>query len=164
LVSRSLSIAWKIILVADLGVLVYGLMLVLDPYILGNGFQSYTGQSLAALSQGSPRTADYLLLIVRDLGGFNVAFATVTIGVVLTGFRRREPWAWYLLLAGNIVGYGGSILFDLTVRAIGVFEILEFGFAGLIFASLAVSAREILRLRKTRRQESLPVEGGTIPR
>jgi hypothetical protein len=88
------SIAWKIILIADLGVSLYGLLLALNPDdFLANGFQSVTGESWSALHSDSPETVEYISLLGRTLGGFNVAFGALAIFIVLKGFRKGEVWS-----------------------------------------------------------------------
>jgi hypothetical protein len=142
--SRTVGVAWKVILIADLGVLVYGLMATLVPEVLGEGFESYTGQSLSALLSASPKTGEYILLLGRLVGAFNVAFAVAAIAIVLMSFRRGEVWSWYALLIGNTVGYISPIVFDQTVGAINIFEQLEIVFIVLIYIMLGISAKDIL--------------------
>jgi hypothetical protein len=100
--SRKVGVAWKVILIADLGVLVYGLIATLVPEVLSEGFESYTGQSLSALLSASPKTGEYILLLGRLVGAFTVAFAVAAIAIVLMSFRKGEVWSWYALLVGNI--------------------------------------------------------------
>jgi hypothetical protein len=145
-----LSIAWKIILIADLGVLLYGIMVVLVPDVLNEGFRISTGQNWATLVSTNPRTADYLLLLWRLLGALNVAFAVGAITVALTSFRRGEMWSWFALLIGNTIGYGSPIAFDLTVGAIGVFEELEIILLVLIYVALGISAKDVLSKKANR--------------
>lgn len=142
--SRSLSIAWKVILVADLGVLLYGLMATLVPEVLSEGFQAYTGQSLSALLSASPKTAEYILLLGRLLGAFNTAFALAVISIVLMSFRKGEAWSWYALLIANSAGYFSPIAFDWTIGSVGIFEQLEIVFIVLIYVALGISAKDIL--------------------
>jgi hypothetical protein len=147
--SRSVGVAWKVILIADLGVLLYGLMALLVPEVLGDGFQSYTGQSLSTLLSTNPKTGEYVLLLGRLIGAFNIAFAVSAIAIVLMPFRRGEAWSWFALLVANTVGYVSPIVFDQIMGAIGVFEQLEIVFLILIYIMLGISARDILRKKST---------------
>lgn len=142
--SRSLGIAWKVVLAADVGVLAYGIMAVLRPEVLVPAFEAYTGRPWAALVASDPGTAAYLMLAGRVLGGLNVAFASVAIPVAAVPFRRGEPWAWYALLAGNTVGYGSPVAHDLIAGAVGPFEVAEIALIALVFAALALAARDVL--------------------
>ncbi len=148
--SRWVSVAWKIILVADLAVLLYGLLAALMPdALLGEGFEVFSGQSWSALLSTSPRTAEYISLSGRLLGALNIAFAVLAIAIALTSFRKGEVWSWYALLIGNTVGYCSPIAFDLTVGAISVFEQLEIVMILLIYLALAISARDILMKKRS---------------
>ena len=68
---RRLRVAWVVILVADLGVLAYGLLAVFSPDQLTAGYESATGRAWSELVASIPQTADFILLLFRLLGGFN---------------------------------------------------------------------------------------------
>lgn len=143
----TVKVAWKVVLAADVGVLLYGLMAVSDPSIFGEGYRTYTGQDWSALQATSPRTAEYVSLLARVVGGLNVGIAVAAITMILAGFRRRQAWSWYGLLAVNTIGYGTPIAFDLTVGSIGIFERLEQVLIILVYVALASCARDMLRPR-----------------
>lgn len=131
-------------MIADLGVLLYGLMVIFVPSVLSEGFRVSTGQSWSTLLSVSPKTAEYLMLLWRLLGALNVAFAVVAIAIVLVSFRKGEAWSWYALLIGNTIGYCSPIAFDLTVGVVGVFEDLEIVLIVLTYIALGISAKEVL--------------------
>jgi len=143
--SRYTSIAWKVILIADLGVLLYGLMAVLSPEVLGEGFESYTGQSLSALLSTNSKIAEYLILLGRLVGAFNVAFAVGAIAIILASFRKGTTWSWITLLSINTIGYASPIVFDQIVGSVGIFEQLEIVFLLLIYLMLGISAKDFLK-------------------
>jgi hypothetical protein len=69
-----------------------------------------------------------------------VAVAVLSIAIATTAFRRGEGWAWWALLVGNTIAFGGAMTYDRIVGAIGPFEMLEYvGLAG-IYGALAVTA------------------------
>jgi hypothetical protein len=69
------------------------------------GFKNYTDQSLSTLLSTNPKTGEYILLLDRLIGAFNMAIAVSAIAIVLTAFRRGEAWSWFALLACNTIGY-----------------------------------------------------------
>ncbi len=141
-------IAWKFILVADAAVVLYGLLLVLMPAgMLSAGFGKFTGQSWGSLRAESSATADYVAMLGRVLGALNVAFGVMGCAVALGAFRRGATWAWYALLIGNTFGYGGPVAYDLTVRSITIFELLEMALLLLVYAALAMTAKDIVGAR-----------------
>ena len=145
--SRALGGAWKILLVADAGVLLYGRMGLLDPGNFRDGCQSYSGEDRTAFASTSPAAAGYLLLLARLVSGINVAFAAGALAIVGTAFRRGEAWSWYALLVSNAFAYGSPMVFDLTVGSIGPFERVEQALAVAIAVGLAMSAKAILGRR-----------------
>ncbi len=145
--SKSLAFAWIAILIAQLGVLLYGLLAVLAPDILIGAFENFTGQSWSALLSTNPETAEYILLVVRLVGAYNIAFGVVAIPIVFFSFRKGEAWSWYALLFGSSAAYLSPMIFDQVVGVIGLFEILEYVFLALVYLALGVSARDVLKGR-----------------
>ena len=149
MVSGTVRVAWKLVLAADVGVLLYGLMAVSDPSIFGAGFQTYTGQDWSALQTASPRVGEYVALLVRVIGGLNIGIAVAAIAMILAGLRSGQAWSWYGLLAVNTIGFGTPIAFDLTVGSIGIFERLEQILILLVYVALALCAKDVLRRKAT---------------
>lgn len=146
--TRALGIAWKVILIADLGLLLYGIMAVFTPQIFSAGYQAFTGQSWSQLSSVSPRTAEYILLLARLVGALNIAIGVVASLIVLMSFRRGEAWSWYALLIGNSIGYLSPMAYDQIVGSIGIFEQLEIVLIVLVYVALVISAKGVLRKDK----------------
>jgi hypothetical protein len=149
MIDRWRQIAWIIILIADAGLLAWGAMAALLPDglpgpgstpILTAGYESFTGGSWRELAATSPRTAAFILLLFRMYGVYIVAFGLLAIVVAATAFRRGERWAWWVLLVGNTIAYGSAMAYDLTVSAIGPFELSEYLGLGLIYLALAITA------------------------
>ena len=142
-------VAWSFILLTDALFIAWGAMAALLPGkllgpegrpILPAGYEGYTGERWSQLVATSPRTADYLTMLFRLYGSYNVAFGTLGVAITLTAFRRGESWAWWALLVGNTIALGCAMTYDRLVNAIGPFEMLEYvGLIG-IDASLLVTA------------------------
>lgn len=137
--SRPGSLAWMLILVADAGILMYGILVAAMPSVLTAGYESYTGTSWTELVARAPREAAYLLWVYRLVGGLNVALGITLIAVAVGPFRRGERWAWFTLLGGNVMAFGIPMTYDQITGAIGAFEILEFAALGAVFVALALS-------------------------
>ena len=140
--------AWLLIIVADAGWLVWGLMAALAPEhlpgpfsgsIVVDGYQGFTGGSWAELATSSPRTAGFVLMVFRMFGAVGVAFSGLAIVIAAKPFRRGEPWAWWALLIGNTIAFGVPMAYDRIVGAIGPFEMLEYVGIALIYAAMAVT-------------------------
>jgi hypothetical protein len=92
------------------------------------------------LAATSAATSDFLLLLFRVFGAYNVAFGIVGIAIAATAFRRGEAWAWWALLVGNTIAYGSAMTYDRMVGFIGPFEMLEYVCLAAIYAAAAVTA------------------------
>jgi hypothetical protein len=142
-------IAWIFILVADAGFLAWGAMAALAPeYLLGPGFkpiltagyEGFTRGSWQGLVDKSAGTAEFIAVLFRVYGAYNVAFAVLAMAIACTAFRRGDAWAWWALLVGNTIAFGSAMTYDWIVSAIGPFEMLEYvGIAG-VYAALAVTS------------------------
>ncbi len=147
--NRLRRIAWLLVLVADAGLLAWGAMAALAPQhllgpgsapILTAGYESFTGGSWSELANASPRTAAFILLLFRMYGVYIVVFGLLAVAVAATAFRRGETWAWWALLVGNTIAFGSAMTYDLTVGAIGPFELSEYLGIAVIYGALAVTA------------------------
>jgi hypothetical protein len=107
--------------------------------ILSAGYEGFTGESWADLVRTSPMTAKYAELLFRTYGMFNVAFGLTAGAIAVTAFRRGERWAWWALLAGNVIALVSAMTYDRLVRAIGPFELSEYLGLAAIFGALALA-------------------------
>lgn len=141
--------AWILILIADAGFMAWGAMAALAPENLpGPGslpiitaeYQNFTGGSWAELVNTSPKIADFITILFRMYGIFNVVFGFLAIAITVTAFRRGERWAWWILLIGNTIAWGSAIVFDRVVKAIGIFEMTEYVGLAIVYVALAWTA------------------------
>jgi len=149
IVRRWRRFAWVILLVADAGLLVWGLGAAAIPEhllgpggvpILPAGYEGYTGGSWDRLVATSPETTGYIALVFRMYGIYIVAFGALAIAISATAFRLGERWAWWALLVGNTLAFVSAMMYDRIVGAIGPFEWSEYLGLALIYGSLAVTA------------------------
>ena len=148
--ARCRHVAWFVILVADVGLLLWGAGAALIPTrligpggtaILPAGYEGYTNGSWQQLAATSAETAGYITLIFRMYGIYIVAFSLLAIAIAANGFRRGERWAWWALLVGNTIAFISAMTYDRIVGAIGPFEWSEYLGLAFIFGSLAVTFR-----------------------
>jgi hypothetical protein len=136
--------AWLAIVIADAGLLAWGALTAVAPGCPGAcmtaGFESFTKQPWSDLAARSLETSNFLLLLFRVFGAYNVAFGLLGIAVAATAFRRGEAWAWWALLVANTIAYGSAMTYDRMVGFIGPFEMLEYVCLAAVFAAAAVTA------------------------
>jgi hypothetical protein len=81
-----------------------------------------------------------MTLLFRMYGLYCVLFGFMGSVIALMAFRRGERWAWWVLLVSNTVALLSAMTYDLTVSAIGPFEVTEYLGLALVWAALAVTA------------------------
>ncbi len=146
--NRLRRIAWILIVIVDVGFVLWGAGAAVSPdhllgpggkAILPAGYEGFSGGSWSQLAQTSPSTAGYMVVLYRTYGLYNVAFGLMGIAIAVSAFRRRERWAWWALLAGNTLTLASAITYDRTVNAIGPFELSEYLGLALVWGALAVA-------------------------
>jgi hypothetical protein len=146
---RLQRVAWILILVVDVGYIAWGAGAAASPdrllgpggkAILPAGYEGYSGGSWSELSGASPVIAGYMTLLFRMYGLYCVLFGFMGSVIAITAFRRGERWAWWVLLVGNTVALLSAMTYDMTVSAIGPFELTEYLGLALVWGALAVTA------------------------
>ena len=146
---RLQRVAWILILVVDVGYIAWGAGAAASPdrllgpggkAILPAGYEGYSGGSWSELSGASPVIAGYMTLLFRMYGLYCVLFGFMGSVIAITAFRRGERWAWWVLLVGNTVALVSAMTYDITVSAIGPFELTEYLGLALVWGALAVTA------------------------
>lgn len=150
--------AWVLILVVDVCYIAWGGMAaawpehLLGPHgtpILTAGYEGFTNASWSDLSRTAPGTAGYIDLVFRLYGFYCAVFGLITSAIAATAFRRGEAWAWWTLLAGNVLALVSAMTYDWSVNAIGPFEVTEYLGLVMILGALALTAplarRSVLR-------------------
>ena len=152
------QIAWILILVVDVGYILWGGMAATMPdgllgpggkAILPAGYEGYSGASWPELLRTSPMTANYMIVLYRMYGIYNVLFGLMGSVIAVTAFRRGDRWAWWALLVGNTVALVSAIRYDWIVNAIGPFELAEYLGLVLVCGALAVTAPFLAAGRKS---------------
>jgi hypothetical protein len=140
--------AWILILIADAGFIVWGAMAALaTEHLAGPGsipilvaeYQNFTGLSWIELETSSAKIAEFITILFRMYGTFNVIFGLLTVAITISAFRRGERWAWWTLLVSNTIAFGSAITFDRVVNAIGIFEMSEYLGIVMIYVALAAT-------------------------
>jgi hypothetical protein len=141
--------AWVLVLIVDLGYIAWGATAAAMPdgllgpggkAILPAGYEGYSGGSWAELLRTSPMSANYMIVLYRMYGIYNVVFGLLGSVIAVTAFRRGDHWAWWVLLVGNTIALVSAIRYDWIVNAIGPFELTEYLGLALIFGAAAVTA------------------------
>ncbi len=146
---RRRHVAWILILIVDAGFVAWGAMAAALPELLAGpggtpiltaGYEGFSRASWSELVSTSPMTAEFIMILFRMYGVFNVVFGLMASAITVTAFRRGEHWAWWALLVGNTMAIGSATTYDWIVNAIGPFELSEYLGLVLVYGALAITA------------------------
>jgi hypothetical protein len=147
--ARRRQVAWILILIVDAGFVAWGAMAAALPDLLAGpggmpiltaGYEGFSKGSWSELASTAPMTANYIVILFRMYGVFNLIFGVMAAAIAVTAFRRGESWAWWTLLVGHTIALGSAMRYDWVVNAIGPFELSEYLGLALICGALAVTA------------------------
>jgi hypothetical protein len=142
------QIAMILILIVDVGYVAWGGMAALSPdgllgpggkAILPAGYEGYSNASWSELVETSPAIANYMIVLFRMYGIYNVLFGLMGSAVAITAFRRGDRWAWWALLVGNVTALVSAMRYDWIVNAIGPFELTEYLGLAFVVGALALT-------------------------
>jgi hypothetical protein len=141
-------IAWILILIVDVSDIAWGFMAAAFPNhltgpggtpILVAGYEGFSKGSWTELVSSAPLAAQYMDVLFRTYGMYNVVFGLLGSAIAVTAFRRGERWAWWALLGGNVLALVSAMIYDKTVNAIGPFELTEYLGLAMVLAALAIT-------------------------
>jgi len=165
-------VAWILILIVDVGFIAWGTgAAVFLDHLLGPGGKTILPAAYEGLSKGSwsdlvqtvPMAAQYMDVLYRTYGWYNVAFGVTTTLIAVTAFRRGDRWAWWALFLGNTITLVSAIIYDKRVNAIGPFELTEYLGLLMVWGACAFTAPFLAAGRMPRvtdRTTPIPSSGG----
>ena len=90
--------AWVILLAVGLLWLVVGFVAVFQPEGIFEGdAQAVTNMPWSELKASSPKAADFVIFVYGQMGILKISWSFFVIAITLTGYRRGEKWAWYIM-------------------------------------------------------------------
>ena len=123
--------------VANLGLILYGIMAILSPGVLLDSFSEEVYQFPVAEAEA----IRYLSGVFRLIGYFNLVLGVLGL-LVLRRFQTTDDrWLMKLVILSTAVAYVGPVVFDNTVGSIGFFEIVEH----IIFVAILIVGSISLR-------------------
>jgi hypothetical protein len=125
---------------ANLGLILYGLLALLNPQILTDSFSArvhqFPPEAYAALT--------YLAALFRLLGFFNLLVGSLGLWLLWKCWHNPQPWLERTVMTVSLLAYLAPVIFDNTVGHIGFFEIVEH----LLFAVMLAVAISYLFKKK----------------
>lgn len=116
---------------ANVGLVVYGIIALIQPEILLGPFLTYVYQFPAEASDA----ITYFSGLYRLLGYFNIIPGVLGLLILHRYWVTRQGWYLKMVIAATILTYLGPVVFDNTIGRIGFFEVLEHILFGMILIS-----------------------------
>jgi len=124
--------------VANLSLVAYGILALLNPGILLDSFSLYVYQ----FPDEATAAVDYLAALFRLLGFFSLIPGILGL-ILLRQYRiSRQTWILQGVITSSLLAYLGPIVFDNTVGSIGLFELIEH----ILFVAMILSGVIMLRV------------------
>jgi len=65
--------------------------------------QSVTNMPWSELKASSPEASNFVIFVYGQMGLLKISWSLFILAITLTGYRRGEKWAWYILLLAPIL-------------------------------------------------------------
>lgn len=145
-------------LAASAGLILYGVIALIQPDVLLKPFLAYVYQ-FPSVATGA---VTYLSGLYRLLGYLNVIPGMLGLLLLYRYWVTRQEWYLKIVIASTILTYLGPVVFDNTVGTIGFFEILEH----IIFMMTLISGYMMVRQEGSMSPQStsLSSSGKPLPR
>ena len=96
--------AWIVLLSVGLLWLVVGIVAVYSPEGIFEGdAQAFTNLPWTDLKASSPEASNFIIFVYGQMGLLKISWSLFILAITLTGFRRGEKWAWYIMLLAPIL-------------------------------------------------------------
>ena len=96
--------AWIVLLSVGLLWLVVGIVAVYSPEgIFEADAQAVTNLPWTDLKASSPEASNFIIFVYGQMGLLKISWSLFILAITLTGFRRGEKWAWYMMLLAPIL-------------------------------------------------------------
>ena len=112
--------AWVILLAVGLLWLVVGIVAVFQPEgIFEADAQAVTNIPWTDLKASSPEASNFVIFVYGQMGLLKISWSLFILAITLTGYRRGEKWAWYMMLLAPILlvsdaGFSAVFIGDLN--------------------------------------------------
>jgi len=106
---------------ANLGLVLYGLLALLNPQFLTDTFSTHVFR----FPPDASGALIYLAALYRLLGFFNLLVGSLGLFLLWRHWRTPQPWVRLTAISLSLLAYLAPIIFDNTVGSIGIFEVIE---------------------------------------
>lgn len=96
--------AWLILLAVGLLWLVVGIVAVFQPEGIFEGdAKAVTNLPWTEVKASSPEASNFIIFVYGQMGLLKISWSLFILAITLSGYRRGEQWAWYMMLLAPIL-------------------------------------------------------------
>ena len=143
--SKALKASWIIVLIVSCIILIIGLTLMIAPevFLIGE-YEGFTGNKWSDFVSSNPDAASYFRLETTQMGWYIFTLGVIAIIITILFYKNGDKRSWYILLILTLMGWGGSLGYDLPPGDIKTIMMIVILFIiGLV--GLAIGAKPILK-------------------
>ncbi len=143
--TKAFKISWILLVIVLCIAIILALILTFTPtFFITSEFELFTGQTLADFAESNPKAYSFLLLEDSEMGIFLFALSLITLLITLIPYRKREKWAWYLVVISVTLTAVATVGFNIPTGDMSV--IMMSAILTLIaYVGLAIGAKSILK-------------------
>jgi hypothetical protein len=117
--------AWVILLAVGLLWLLVGFVAVFQPEgIFEADAQAVTNLQWTDLKASSPEASNFVIFVYGQMGLLKISWSLFILAITLTGYRRGEKWAWYMILLAPILLVSDAVFSAVFIGDIN--QVLQF--------------------------------------
>jgi uncharacterized membrane protein HdeD (DUF308 family) len=147
--SKVFKVSWILLVIAGCVGIVIGLLVIFAPNaFVANEFLLFTGHQWSDFKVSNPQVSSYISISIFEIGFFALAAGISILFVTLFAYRKREKWAWYLLLIVNTLAYGAATRSNVYTGDMAV-VVICIVFLVIAYIGLAIGAKAILKKGST---------------
>ena len=143
--SKSLKASWIIVLIVHCIVVIIGLTVMIAPevFLIGD-YEGFTGNKWSDHISSNPDAASFLRLQVTQMGWYILTIGVIATIITILFYKNGDKRSWYILLIMNLMGWGGSLAYDLPSGDTPTLMMLVILFI-IALVGFAIGAKPILK-------------------
>ena len=143
--TKALKLSWVLLVIVLCIVCVSGLLMIFTPtFFIAGEYESYSGQKLADFAAENPQAYSFFLLEDSEMGVFLFSLGFINLLVTLLAYRKKEKWAWYLMLISVSLTACATVGLNIPTRYLNVILMCSV-LTAIAYAALAIGAKSILK-------------------
>lgn len=143
--SKALKVSWVIVLIVNCIVVIIGLTVMIAPEVFMIGeYEGFTGSKWSDYISSNPDAASLFRLQFNQTGWYIFTIGVIATIITIVFYTKGDKRSWYILLILTVMGWGGSLAYDLPAGdTITIMMIVILFFIDL--TGLAIGAKPILK-------------------